>query len=1049
MKIKKSISLSLIASMICAILPGVAVNADTTPYYSIPVDLVAEGIANYGRFVTNGLFNSPESSGVHGDDLMSLCKGTGEYNYEKDVEWDEEWENISPVVVNSTTDIRTNTLTFNGIKYNISIPFKTNTPEINLNSTGNSVIYKNGENKGDDPWYNNIDIPDGYYKGISLLGGGLNEKNGMLIRYVYEDGLKSNWQQLKFGQLTDSTSLTGADDYLQFGRYVTGGEYDNENLVYVQQLKNINADITKKIESLEFISKDGTIYSNGAYHYDDEPTEKGSDYNYTFVMMGMSLLQDGAALGEELRDIYAKKPTTFMGTDGDYAWYESLKKAYNKAIANQNEDYNDLYTEVQTYIDEFTDPTGNIELLVSPDGSDTADGTNAAPLKSIDAAMNKAKEIAENANSTRDVTITLAGGEYEVTQTINVTGFNGAVTIKAAEGETPCIKGSKTIRVEDMLPESVGGRIKKEGIRSYSLAEYTLAENICTEVESTKATNTFGVYVNDEIKPIAEYPDNDELQVDDEYANKNPGDDNDIVLQANTKFGDYKNYDDWYIEGYFKEIYRTYKVAESNFTVNSDNTLTFNSLKSSGVSGINRNWKIFNVLEELTVAGEWYVDANPEVKKLYYLPGEETEIDISNMTDALVGINQDNVTISGIAFKNTCGNAVEIANGKSSITINNCDFKAIGRNAIVGNATIMDTNIFGNTMENIGYRGIHLGSGNLDNLTASGNVIAENRISYPGKVVRSYAHAIMITGVGVEVKNNEISNTKSIALGFEGALHKIHHNKLTEVVTEAKDAGAIYSGRNLKYLGNEIYNNDITLPERDSTDEVIGIYLDDFLSGTEVHHNIIRNGSRGIYSNGGAENKIYNNVYIGCDKGTTIRKRVVPDTWKEALTKPTSEAFVEEFNYLDEFDDVNTWPATYIQVYDNYCVDVNTILDLRDYTQDTNEFIIYKNENNVAVAGELEGLAKADIDKNYIGIPKTGLDETIAYAKIDGTKVTVDVVSTYKSYKVVAAVFNAGGKMVEVKILDGTDTEFAVSETPAIVKVIVVENFNTMKPMTR
>ncbi len=685
---------------------------------------------------------------------------------------------------------------------------------------------------------------------------------------------------------------------------------------------------------------------------------------------------------------------------------------------------------------------GDLELYVSPSGNDSAEGTSAAPLATLGAAVNKAKTV-----SASTTTIILADGEYETTSTVDITGISGTVTIKAAEGATPVIKGSKTVAIADMTSEAVTGRVTAEGIKSYSLEDYTLATDICNEVQSVQATNTFGVYVDGEIKPIAEYPNNDELAVDDEFATTSPGADNAITLQANDKFGAYANYTDWYMEGYFAEIYRTYKVHNSKFTVNSDNTITFNELKSTDVK-INRNWKIFNVLEELDVAGEWYVDTT--AKKLYYMPGTETEIEISNMMDALIKVNQNNVTIKGITFKNTCKNAIGIADGKSDVTITGCDFTAIGRNAILGNNGITDTAILGNTIENVGFKGIYLRDGGLDTLTPSGNVVAENVISDTGKIVRSNAHGIQVSGVGAEVKNNEISNTKSTALGFEGALHKIHHNKLVNVVTEAKDAGAIYSGRNLKWLGNEIYNNDITLPVRAAGDEIIGIYLDDFLSGTEVHHNIVRNASRGIYSNSGAENNIYNNVLIGCtNNGVTIRKRAVPETWTTALTKPTEAVYATTFSYLSTFD-ADVWSGANIEVYNNYGVNITTMVETKDYTTDGYPaFDIYKNENNVAVNTEIEGVVKADIDTNDIGIPVAGLDNTIYYAKINANTVTVDVISAYANYKVVAAAYNASGKMVGVAVLDETHKEFTASETPTTVKVIVVENFNTMKPMTK
>ncbi len=1040
------------------------------PYDSVPVDLVAEGIANGDRLTTNNLFDGSgdETHGIWGEDLLSLLTEEGEYNAGKSVAWEKAWTEVTPENINTYTDIKTNTLTFNGMNYIITVPFdiNSNTPSVRPDK---KIIYTNDtQPENGEKHYNTIDIPDGYYNGISMLGGGYNNSNGIIFRYVYEDGTKSIWQHLWCRNLGTNVNCTesdftdvGLDDYLEFNSYEGGNAGRNEiQRVYLQQMHNTGANKTKKTVSIDFIAQNASIWdaTNRKYDYSGMPYYKNAE-NYKFQMVAMTMLQDGEAIAEELQAVYAKKPDPVMGTEKDNEWFESLKATYERAEANQNVNYQDLYEEVKAYIDAGLQPSESdtVNLYVSPDGSDDAYGTEAAPVKSLTEALKKAEEIETNTGKTRPVNIILADGEYEVTSTVDITGIAGAVTIKAAEGANPCLKGSKTVKISEMqdATSATNSRINANvtGVKSYSLADYTLADNICSGTESIDASNTFGVYVNGEIKPIAEYPNNDELVPDDAYASSNPGADQTITLTANEKFGTYKDTDGWYIEGYFKEKYRTYKVAKSNFTVGTDNALTFTNLKSSSVSGINRNWKIFNLLEELDVAGEWYVDK--ESKTLYYLPAEgETEIEISNMNNALVRVNQNNVTITGIGFRNTCRNAIEIADGVSDATISNCDFQAIGRNAITSEsgASVTNTRIKGNTMQNIGYKGIYLNGGSLDTLAESGNVISENIISDPGKVIRSYAHAILVAGVGAEVMNNEISNTKSIALGFDGALNKIHHNKLTNVITEALDAGAIYGGRNLKYLGNEISYNEITLAERNGGNEVLaGIYLDDYLSGTIVHHNIIRNGTRGVFSNGGAQNKIYNNVYSGCTYGTSIRKNSTYTTWDATKAWPTDEAYTNKFTYLTNMSTDN-WSGTGLAVYNNYGVRVSetNMIDSMDYTATPNAaFDADEQDKNVVAEVELEGLAKADIDTNYIGIKKDGLDDTIAYWKTSDKTVDVYVVSTYKDYKVVAAAYSSEGKLVGVKILDSTSGEFTASEVPATVKVIVLKDFDTMKPMTK
>lgn len=463
-----------------------------------------------------------------------------------------------------------------------------------------------------------------------------------------------------------------------------------------------------------------------------------------------------------------------------------------------------------------------------------------------------------------------------------------------------------------------------------------------------------------------------------------------------------------------------------------------------------RNWRIFNLPEELDVAGEWWVDK--ENKVLYYLPAEgEEEIEISNMNTSLVKVGMDNVTISGIKFANTNWHAIEAAN-VSGLTVKNCDFAAIGRHAIEASGT-KGARIKKNTLKNIGFRGISVSDGSIvddkiSDLTENNNVISYNDIDNTGAVVRSYAHAIVVNGVGGEVRANTVKNIRSIAIGYGGALNKIVYNKLTNVVTEALDAGAIYSGRNWYYLGNEIAYNDITIPKKESDEVISGIYLDDYLSGTKVHHNIVRNATRGVFSSGGVENKIYSNVFENCASGVRVAKWDTTTNSFSTLVAPTEEAYTEKFadilTYLNKADTENVSSAG-LEVYNNYALGADDVVWL---SQDNGGVTPVKNENNEAITDITEGLAKADVDINRIGEESEELDTTIAWADVDGAKVTVNFVSTYAGCSVVAAAKDADGALIAAKIVSDGDS-FTLEEAPSEVDFYVFDSLQTIKPMTK
>lgn len=907
-----------------------------------------------------------------------------------------------------------------GISFNIAVPYsKTSKYENVYTGTDWPAFFNGGEMAGDDEngYVHTLDIPDGYYNKIAFLGG---NRGTIYVRYVYADGTKSDWCVLtdKTHELSNSTDAVFVTDAYSWVRDSNSKSHkaDTSDKVYFHLLTNSDMDINKPIVAVEFPKGNSKINDVTA-----EPVGVASKWQYNTWFMGISLLTSNVLQNKDLGK----------------------------------------------------DETSAIELYVSPSGNDRAEGTANAPVKTIETALLRAKAQAAYSNNVRDVIIKLADGEYEVTKTLNISGFEGNVTLTAEAGAKPVIKGSKTVRIADMTA-SEDARIQGgvAGVLEYDVSGFDLKDKICTATNSIQATNTFGVFSEGEILPIAEYPNNDEMIADETYKNGNPGNGNAITLE-HEKFGAYANTSGWFMEGYVKERYRTQK--SDDFTI-SGNTLTFNTLTSSSTYGLIRKWRIFNLLEELDVPGEWYLDK--DLKKLYYLPKEgEEEIELSDMNMPLINVLNDNVAISNIEFANTNNNAITIGN-VSDITITECGFNAIGKNAIEA-AGVTNAEITKNTMKNIGFKGISVSDGKvisekqdvthkekdasgnvtsstveanvtkIKDLTASGNIIAYNNIESTGDVVRSYAYAIYASGVGNSVLNNNVKNIKSIAIGYAGARNKINYNILDNVVSEALDAGAIYSGRNWYYLDNEIAYNEITLAERNGGNEVLaGIYFDDYLSGQSAHNNIIRNATRGIFSNGGLENKIYNNVFENCTYGVDVNKYDTTLTNFDYLVVPTEEIYSTEYSALIEKlkkGESENMSASGIEVYNNYALTTESVVNLDEGLE------IDKNTNNVEIQALTEGLAKADTDRNRIGIEKTELDTTIAWADINENTVTVYFVSTYadKGYCVIAAIKDENGKLIAAKQLADGESYTNDEVSPESVDFYVFDSLDTIKPMTK
>ena len=100
------------------------------------------------------------------------------------------------------------------------------------------------------------------------------------------------------------------------------------------------------------------------------------------------------------------------------------------------------------------------------------------------------------------------------------------------------------------------------------------------------------------------------------------------------------------------------------------------------------------------------------------------------------------------------------------------------------------------------------------------------------------------------------------------------------------------------------------------------------------------------------------------------------------------------------------------------------------------------------LADTKEGTVKADIDMNRIGRIKDELDSTQAYAALANGKATVYFVSTYTNDRVLAAVKDADGKLLQVTTAEN-GVAFDVPEGAASIQVYVWNSLSGMTPVTK
>jgi parallel beta-helix repeat protein len=288
-----------------------------------------------------------------------------------------------------------------------------------------------------------------------------------------------------------------------------------------------------------------------------------------------------------------------------------------------------------------------------------------------------------------------------------------------------------------------------------------------------------------------------------------------------------------------------------------------------------RPYYAYNLLEEITQAGEFYVDRTTGILYLFPpgpLAGAEVlvsmlETPVVRLSDASWIVLRDLVVEAGRA------NLVEI-DGGGDVIVEGCELRNGGIDALDAwngeRVTVRRCRIHG-----LGDGGILVSGGDRRALAPAGHLVENCDIHDVGRFCWMYTPAVRVEGAGSTVRKNHLHDLPHSAILWGGNEHLLELNEIDHVCNWASDAGAIYAGRDWGARGNVIRHN---LVRHMSTFVegwgVHGIYLDDCLSGVTVEGNIVYDVSGlGLLLGGGRDNTIRHNVLAKCGTGLSADSR--------------------------------------------------------------------------------------------------------------------------------------------------------------------------------
>lgn len=512
-------------------------------------------------------------------------------------------------------------------------------------------------------------------------------------------------------------------------------------------------------------------------------------------------------------------------------------------------------------------------IFVSTNGNDTWSGTIDAPLATLSAAKEKAK------NFDGEVTVCFREGTYTITDTVNFDSSDKSdVVYKAYNNEKVMFtSGSPYTGFEECTVNGVRAFKKDIG----KGADFNILFNEKTTLARTRYPESGYLYVS-------------ELSDDDIQA----GDDkNDPYYTGfmgiyidKSKFCDFKNMEDIEIKllHFWKDetlLIKAYDEATGHLTFNKAPTMR-----------INKNDRFFlqNIFEMLRKPGQWYLDKAEGI--LYVVPeandtpesytvwGSTIETMIS--IDGVDGISFENILFRANGFyylperefsqaAYDVKSCISYKNAKN-FHIKSCEFRDIAACSVFLGSNVQNASVESCLFNNIGAQAVYVRGENIDinDPTVTKNItIANNQISEFGRTYFNAVAILVIHANSVDIVHNEIHDGyyTAISVGWVWgyAYNVCYNNRVCDNLIYNIGQGWLSDMGGIYMLGNQpntvvsgnVINNVSADPEEGGYGGW-GIYLDEGSSYMLVEKNLVYAcGSDAYHLHYGSYNTVRNNIF--------------------------------------------------------------------------------------------------------------------------------------------------------------------------------------------
>ena len=487
-------------------------------------------------------------------------------------------------------------------------------------------------------------------------------------------------------------------------------------------------------------------------------------------------------------------------------------------------------------------------LYVSPDGTAEGDGTVEKPFGSLHTALDRLRSETE----AKPREIVLLDGDYYMSEPLRLTEADTAwyTTLHIHAQNSGGVRLIGGVAVDPALCKPVTDAsildrlVDKEAAGKLMMLDLS---SVVTEFPEISLYYPMEVYLNDQALTMSRWPNNVRneayLRAETVVSVNEPPKNGPMTFtyadETNRAVSwSEESLRDLYILSHlgvdwFNDWLKVTALDAATRTVTTENGGTY------GATAGNRFF-FFNLLEEIDVPGESYVDREARVVYFYPYADATEEIFVSTMTGFMLELDGcENVTLEGLRFEYTRSRAIS-ARAVTGLTVRDCDILHTSEMAMSLNGTriTVDGCEIGDTWAG----GISMSGGDLATLSSGENVIKNCVIHDVNRSFETYKPGIWAESVGMEIRNNTFYNATHLMIKLHTNNALVANNEFYNCLTDSSDMGVIYFGRNPTQLGHEIVGN--YFHDNGNTYGGIGqfaVYIDDGGAGAYIHHNLFHN----------------------------------------------------------------------------------------------------------------------------------------------------------------------------------------------------------------